>query len=337
MIERVHCEAIMWKLWEKLISVAGKRDLTAPPGREPSPTHSDSAAMLIRGGLQAQSDHPTLLFFTVHKAASSYVGDMLIRIARHHQIIPVNYMEYLFSGRHDDENPDARPILESVLPMTLSERPQLHPDLAVKKERELARLFPSRGFQFGPLRVPDLLEDLPHLEQYRTLIQLRDPRDCLVSIYFSRAFSHVVPDDPELKTSFLKQRRKAQEQAIDEYVLQDAPIWLENFQGYADALQKSPRLTIVKYEQMVLNFPAWLKEVEQAWGFEIEANLRTGLIDQANFNVAGEDIYSHKRQVLPGDHLRKLQPHTIRRLTDMFAPVLNALGYPLEAEYVRAA
>lgn len=327
----------MWKFWKKLTPFAIKRDLSSHRSQDSLPMHPESASMLIGKGLRAQSDHPTLLFFTVHKAASSFVGDMLIRIACHHQIISVDYMQYLFSGNHDDTSLESRLILESVLPKTLSERPRLNIDLAVKKERELVRLFPHRGFQFGALRLPYLLEELPRLEQYHTLIQLRDPRDCLVSMYFSRAFSHVMPDDPVLKRYWLERRCQTQKKAIDEFVVEEAPIWLENFQRYTDALKKSPHLKIVKYEQMVLDFPAWLKEVEQAWGFEIESNLRRMLIENASFEVVEEDIYSHKRQVLPGDHLRKLQPKTIRRLTDIFSPVLSALGYPLEAEHVRAA
>ncbi len=40
-----------------------------------------------------------------------------------------------------------------------------------------------------------------------------------------------------------------------------------------------------------------------------------------------EDVWSHKRKVTPGDHREKLQPETIRRLDQIFAPVLDRLGY----------
>ncbi|QKD83329.1 hypothetical protein HPC62_14990 [Thermoleptolyngbya sichuanensis A183] len=46
---------------------------------------------------------------------------------------------------------------------------------------------------------------------------------------------------------------------------------------------------------------------------------------KADFQVEDEDVYRHKRQVLPGDHTRKLQPETIAVLNEKFAEVLNAL------------
>ena len=50
------------------------------------------------------------------------------------------------------------------------------------------------------------------------------------------------------------------------------------------------------------------------------------IINEANFDVE-EDIYSHKRQVTPGDHKRKLLPETIDRLNSEFGEVLDVLGY----------
>lgn len=48
---------------------------------------------------------------------------------------------------------------------------------------------------------------------------------------------------------------------------------------------------------------------------------------EANFSVAREDLNSHKRQVQPGYHKRKLKPETIEILNDRFAEILETLGY----------
>jgi hypothetical protein len=317
----------MWKFWKKTSVPQTKKDARS--------IRFEQIEQLLRGELSAQVNHPTLLFFTVHKAASSYVGTLLKRIAPKHQIIPIDYMEYLFSEVDNFKGHESRLILESVTVKTGDSH--LSAELNARKTQELARLFPECGFQFGPIRVPFLLAELPNLDRYRSLIQLRDPRDCLTSMYFSKAYSHVPPPHPDKKKEFLEKRQQWQKSSIDQDVLKNAPAWVRLYQQYADALQRSPQLSFVKYEQMVLDFPAWLEQVEQAWGFRIETGLRGRLIDEANFNVEQEDIYSHKRQVIPGDHLRKLQPETIRQLTDMFAPVLTVLGYPLEAESAWAA
>lgn len=317
----------MWKFWKK-----PKHD----PWHIPRRIRLEHAERLL-GGLPTRSDHPSVLFFTVHKAASSFVGRMLQRIAVKHQINPIDYEEYLNSERAGLCGHGAQLVLESVLrEADLGEAPSCEP-LAAGKPYELARLFPASGFHFGPIRKPTLLRELPNLERYRVMIQLRDPRDCLTSMYFSQAFSHVAPRDPGRRKRFLEDRLQAREESIDEYVLQRAPGWLNDYRLYAEALQNHPHLRLVKYEDMVLKFPRWLNTVEQTWNFEFDPAIRRELIEQADFDVKQEDVNSHKRQVLPGDHLRKLKPDTVRRLTDLFAPELESFGYPLGASDARAA
>ena len=40
-----------------------------------------------------------------------------------------------------------------------------------------------------------------------------------------------------------------------------------------------------------------------------------------------EDVYSHKRQVTPGDYARKLEKTTIETLNGEFATILTSFGY----------
>lgn len=319
----------MWKFWKKFKSA----EIIKSSSRS---LRFDQIERMIEG-IPTRSDQASLLFFTVHKAASSFVGRLLKRISERHQIIPVDYMEYLNSEAADFKGHPSRLILESTLEKLNADKEKAIEPFAHRKPYELYRMFPESGFCFGPLRTPDLLAALPNLERYRTLIQLRDPRDCITSMYFSKAFSHVPPPDPDKKKQFLEERQQLQEESIDDYVLEWAPRWKIMYERYSDALQNSPYLSFVKYEQMVLDFPGWLSEVERAWGFEIETRLRQRLLHEADFDVKQEDIYSHKRQVYPGDHVRKLKPETIQQLTEMFRPSLEVLDYPLEAEYSRAA
>lgn len=324
----------MWKFWKNEFTPEIPK--CESPKRDSRSQRFEQVESLLRG-IPTQSNQATLLFFTVHKAASSFVGRLLNRVASAHQIIPVDYLEYMSSEATAFKGREARLILESVLLKPLPDDEPQAADFIARKPYELSRMFPSSGFFFGPLRAPYLLEELPNLDQYRTLIQLRDPRDCLTSMYFSKAFSHVPPADPEKQQKFFEERQQVQEETIDEYVVDSAPRWLRLYQNYAEALQNSPRLQFVKYEQMVLDFPGWLTKVEEAWGFDFNPQLRERLLKEADFDVKQEDIYSHKRQVMPGDHLRKLKPETVEQLTEMFRPSLEALGYPLQAEVRKAA
>ncbi len=99
-----------------------------------------------------------------------------------------------------------------------------------------------------------------------------------------------------------------------------ADDWLNLYRAYADALQTHGHLTLLKYEEMVLDDSSRRESLERAWGLEIDPGLRGGLINEANFDVEKEAVHSHKRQV-----------------NDLFGPVLQTLDYPLDPAYRRAA
>jgi hypothetical protein len=74
---------------------------------------------------------------------------------------------------------------------------------ATEEDRDqLRRLFPSRGCLYAAIRRPPLLEALPHLAAFRVILLLRDPRDCLTSLFFSLAYSHRPPGDDDRKEAF---------------------------------------------------------------------------------------------------------------------------------------
>jgi hypothetical protein len=102
-------------------------------------------------------------------------------------------------------------------------------------------------------------------------------------------------------------------------------------QVYADYCHEvlgRANVLVVKYEHMVRDFPAWLDQILQFWGLPKRTRTVAWLLRKADFTVSREDPNSHKRQVQPGDHRRKLKPETIRLLDEIFADVLDALDYP---------
>ncbi len=87
---------------------------------------------------------------------------------------------------------------------------------------------------------------------------------------------------------------------------------------------------VVKYEDMVANFPFWLAQVINAFAFRFPklATTRFTIRYRGEFR-ADNSPTAHKRAVLPGDHLRRLQPASIKKLNEMLEPELLALNYPL--------
>jgi hypothetical protein len=55
------------------------------------------------------------------------------------------------------------------------------------------------------------------------------------------------------------------------------------------------------------------------------------IVNEADFQVSREDQFAQRRQVTPGDHLRKLESGTVQTLNRLFGPLLKELGYEINA------
>jgi len=176
----------------------------------------------------------------------------------------------------------------------------------------------------------------PRLDQTFQIFQVRDPRDILVSEYFSYGWIH---SDSHWNERGLKRREKLRKMTIDEYAAihpEFAPYPLEKkFQPLLDLLDarqqagsKHRDLVLLKYETMVTDFPAWLKEAMKPFGFRFPRMTRSfyAKLYSHEFRTRGEQM-KHKRRITPGDHQDKLQPETISMLNERYAAILDRFGY----------
>jgi len=188
------------------------------------------------------------------------------------------------------------------------------------------------SFILGPIRSFNI-EDwvYPRLNEQRFLIQVRDPRDILVSEYFSLGWLHSVATwNDEAKA----QRERIQATSIDQFVMEERltgkPPLRDRMQPLFD-LSQNDQATIVTYEEMVTDFPRWLSKVLSAIDLDNDATLTRHLLKQYEHEFTPSTEGGHKRNVTPGDHLQKLKPETVSALNEKFADILAVLGYPRES------
>lgn len=261
--------------------------------------------LLLQGNSKPKINQQSILFFTTHKCASVYVGNLLRALAEDVGMTPINLAAYYTE--------------------VLGQAPNLFSE---QEMQEAVKVFHPQGYFFGPLRSPNWR--VPEVEKYRILLMLRDPRDVLTSRYFSTSYSHAIAPN-EVGEAMLEKRSKALSKPIDEWVLESAPTFLERYELYCHDFLPMPNVHLVKYEDMVNNFSFWLQAVVKSLGLEdASQDLKAQIISEANFDVE-EDVFAHKRQVKPGDHLRKLQPETINQLNLIFGEVLDVLQYEKSA------
>lgn len=163
------------------------------------------------------------------------------------------------------------------------------------------------------------------------IFHVRDPRDILVSQYFSFGWRHT---EDGFTDGIQRFRAFVRQNSIDDYVLNQKSVIGPLKERFAKLIHR-PDLDlerVVQYEQMVLDFPAYLDQILRSFAFKAPAlqRLRFAFRYRNEFRP-DPTVGSHKRSVLPGDHAKQLKPETIQQLNKIFAPELNALNYRTDA------
>ena len=264
---------------------------------------------LINGRTHKVIDHPSILHFSVNKAATQYTKRIMLRCARENRLLPVQMSAYAWNY----------------------DFPYLFTQSA-EENQPYIHIFQPKGYAYTVFG--GFVEGIPDIEQYQTVIMVRDPRDLLVSGYYSYAHSHKMPKSKEKVDDFLEFRSRVQNMSVDEYALEIGEGLKGRLQKYANLCQTNANVAVLKYEDMIADFPNWLDTLLTFCQLQISASLRNALIEEANQakQKKKEDVSQHRRQVTPGDHVRKLKPETISRLNEMFAEILHQFQYARASE-----
>ncbi|MEP3334407.1 sulfotransferase domain-containing protein [Sedimentitalea sp.] len=198
------------------------------------------------------------------------------------------------------------------------------------KEADLFRSYQDQmrlqGVYYGVARGP-YVRSLKILDRLKTIIQIRDPRDCLISGYFSFTISHPAPRNPDKQKNFERKRAKRMQMTADEFALDRAENYRMRMQILADIAERHDDCLMLKYEEMVTDTSTWLNRISEFLEQPLTNELIAALGEKIDFNVSTEDVNKKKRQVTPGDHARKLQPETITALNDILGEQMARYGY----------
>ena len=207
-----------------------------------------------------------------------------------------------------------------------------------------ADLWTGRSGCFAPIRF---YVDIPEIENYDIILHLRDPRDVLVSMFYSYCFIHA--GAVKQNTGY---RAEVAQAGIDAFVLARVTEPQTTLQGdygtgggleylignvprrYADYVQYllgKPNVTLVRYEEMVTDYRSWLTRFIRPFPIEDKPRVIDDFVRRSSawFPKREQARMTHVRQITPGDFRRKLQPSTIEQLNEVFADTLAALEMPV--------
>jgi len=190
-----------------------------------------------------------------------------------------------------------------------------------------ARALLWRGNAYVGFRAPPLsfYGDTVFVEAAKLLL-VRDPRDALVSEFFSNRYSHRLPPGGGQVAA---ERERALATELDDYVVARAGMLDRTVQGYA-ALLDDPRLAIQRYEDVILNKRPWLHAIAAHFGWPCDEGTITTILKWADVIPATEEPTAFVRRVRPGDHRDKLSPDTLRAVRRRLSSVWRDLGYDLD-------
>ena len=190
------------------------------------------------------------------------------------------------------------------------------------------------GNVYGGIRdVPRAWLDAELFRNGLKLLIVRDPRDALVSEYYSNAYSHPIPaqnaDHGEMAEIMLAQRKYAIAHPIDEYVVERASALVRSIMEYA-VVARMPNTRMFRYEDVVFDKAGLIASIARHFGWDAPAEAVKRILSRVDVRPDKEDPQAFVRQVTPGDHRRKLERATIARLGELLWPAMNLLGYSVD-------
>jgi hypothetical protein len=263
---------------------------------------------LIKGRHQNQNKHPSIIHFSLNKAATQYTGSILEQCAVENGMVPVSIHGYAFHTNF--------PYLDH---------------LTEKEMEKYQHIFKPNGYLYSVFG--GMIEGISELEKYKIVLMVRDFRDLLVSEYFSIAYSHEAPDKQKDKYElFVEQRTKARKSEIDEYAITESDRVNNTLQRYKTLLiDKYPNVYVTKYEEMINDFHGWLDKLLYNCELNISQELFEALSERNELmRPKDEDIHKHLRIGKSGEYKKKLKQETIEFLNAKFSPMLLTFGYRLD-------
>lgn len=290
------------KLRDALIRTHGAH---GPATRETS--HANLRVLACSTYPTGLTEHPSIFFFTTHKCASTFAARVLAEIE---QIGPRAHYDYA----------GAIWGLGNALPGE-------NPYSLMKSEYH--HLFFPYGEVYGPMRHPISVENP---DDYRMIFFLRDPRDVVVSAYYSFGFSHGIPKNSKSREIFLQRRAQIQDEGIDRYALRAASEWLiPIYREYQALRQLAGKSLLIRYDDYTTDPYEAICRILEFCDARADTARVAALAQTASPISAerGNDTeLRHKRSGRSGQFKTELDAGTCARLNQIFSEQLSTWGFP---------
>lgn len=256
---------------------------------------------IINIPLEKAADIEAFFIFGIHKSGSSLLNKIFVDICRILDIPSVPIPELAFEQGIPTETWDNCTSLNSTI----------------------IDGYCHRGYRHFPL----FLRESSLLKQRKKILLVRDPRDAIVSAYFSFSKSHILPESGELLDQMLKSRRNLQNMELENYAIAQAVNVKEAFDRYHQYLPNDAQLKVYRYEDVIFDKANWISDMLDFLNLTLKKAQIVRIGEKHNIVPQSEEAGKHIRKVTPGDHREKLSSECIDKLNEILSEVLERYNY----------
>lgn len=204
----------------------------------------------------------------------------------------------------------------------------------IKSKEELT--FQKRGFIYGPIRISadqtgsvgkmlvKPTTEHSFVQDKIAIFFVRDPRDILVSSYYSFGFTHGLSRVDELRELQEAERKIIRNQTLDEYVLQSVNRQIDLFNILHNMSTACERSLILRYEDMIDDFDTFTGQLMKY--ISLRDDVVREIYQKSRPNQR-EDMNSHRRSGQVQGFRCNLKEETIEALNRKLARTLALFGY----------
>ncbi len=189
-------------------------------------------------------------------------------------------------------------------------------------------LFSDSGYCYlGFRKLPAWLRGVLSKLHGPKILLVRDPRDMLVSKFYSLKFSHLFPKEgTEQFSSLVEMERSYTNLSIDDFCISDVSIYRDIYDRYYELLGDE-NVKVIRYEDIIFEKLKFADHICELFSLDIKPDRLKEIVAPWDVRRSGEIPTEHIRQVDPGDYRRKLQASTIGFLNVAFKDFMQKFGY----------
>lgn len=251
------------------------------------------------------SNLESFFIFSLHKSGSTLINNMFIDVCKHLKLSFIDIEGSLFK--------------KGYMPGHIN--------------GNISHLFFERGYAYLGFRS-FWIDQSFDATRNKCILLIRDPRDALVSHYFSYLYSHGIPASGPISKTMSKNRDQLVATDINAYVLhpQFINIFKNGFAMYETFLS-SKTTRVYRYEDVIYQKFEWIADMLEYLGLDLDSDLISSIARKHDIHPLREDPLKHVRQVTPGNFRKHLTEETIEKLNFQLSKIIIRYGYDRIREF----